>query len=230
MNVNALVRAIACLALAVLLFKITALNAHLQLTPLGMVMLAAFEGLLVAAAARVFLKDAKPPSPNVLHLETRKLNIAQELVISGGGVMLGVFGLYILMGAGANEVWAGHVETRGPKPFEYVLGLFFCATAFPLLFFRPAFTLDLQRRAIRRFPFGRALPLKVGPERSGDDVNVVSEGYFITNTGVRLGDMIRGKLGKNSFELELVRGENTPERLEARIAHWRRTLGAPART
>lgn len=52
-----------------------------------------------------------------------------------------------------------------------------------------------------------------------------SEGYFITNTGIRLGDMVRGVLGKNTFELELVRAPSSKEHVAAREDHWRGALG-----
>jgi hypothetical protein len=224
-NVSAVVRAVACLALAFLLFKSTVLNEHLQLTPVGVVMLLVFEGLVIASAVRIYLKDAQQPPASVLHFDTRQINIVQELVISGGAAMFGWFGLYILMGAGAHEVWAGHVElNRGPKPFEYVIGVFFLATAFFGFFWRPTFTLDRVKRTIQRFPFGRALPLRKGPERPAEDVDVVSQPHFRPNTGIQVGDMIRGTLGKNTFELELLRGQNTPQHLAARVAHWKGAL------
>ncbi len=229
-NVPAAIRAAGCVALAVLLLKSTLLNEHLKLLPLGFIILAVFEAALIASAVRIFLKDAKPPPPNVMHVDTRNINFIQELIITGGAVMLGWFGTYIFVAAGANEVWAGSVEARGPKPFELVIGAFFFATAFFGFFWRPSFTLDLARRTIRRFPFGRALPVLVGPERSTSELAVVSEGYFRTNTGIKLGEMIRGKLGENTFELELipggVNGDVTPVHLDRRIAHWSGVLGA----
>lgn len=229
-NVPAAIRAAGCVALAVLLFKSTVLNDHLKLLPLGFVTFAVFQAALIASAVRIFLKDAKPPPPNVLHVDTRNINFIQELIITGGAVMLGWFGTYIFVAAGANEVWAGGVEARGPKPFELVIGAFFFATAFFGFYWRPTFTIDFARRTIQRFPFGRALPVMKGPERSTADLTVVSEGYFRTNTGIKLGEMIRGKLGDNTFELELIpggaNGDVTPVHLERRIAHWRAQLTA----
>jgi hypothetical protein len=229
-NVPAAIRAAGCIALAVLLLKSTLLNEHLKLLPLGFVILAAFEGALIASALRIFLKDARPPRANVMHVDTRNISFIHELVITGGAVMFGWFGTYILTGVGAHEVWAGTVQARGPRPEEVVIGLFFLTGAFFGFYWRPTFTLDFERRTVRRFPFGRALPIFVGPERSTADLSVVAEGYFRTNTGIKLGEMIRGKLGKNTFELELIPGgENgnvTPVHLERRIAHWRAQLTA----
>lgn len=226
-NVNPAIRAAALVATAFMLFKMTALNEHLQLTALGVGMLLGFEAALLLAAFRVFMNDARPPPPNVLHVDTRAGNVLQELAISGVGVMFAVTSLSILMGAGAHEVWAGRVQlNRGPKPLEYVLGICFLAAAVPLVLFRPTFTIDLEKRAIRRFPWGRAVPLQVGPERSTADVRIVSEGFFRTNTGVRLGDIIRGRLGENTFELEMLWGKPSPEEIASRIEYWQGALCA----
>jgi hypothetical protein len=95
---------------------------------------------------------------------------------------------------------------------------------FFMVYWRPMFVVDLNARAIRRYPFGRALGL--GRSFPGRELRIFAEGYWITNTGRRLGDMIRGTIGKYTFELEFIPGQAAPEHVAERVAWWARALDA----
>jgi hypothetical protein len=211
------------------LAKFTVLNEHLRLGPVAWIAFLGCAGIAVAAAARIISVDARPArEPSGRVARTRQVGVLQELVVAGAGGLFLLGPVGFLMITTSQEVWAGQVREPGSVS---LIGLAFAAflglMGFAMTFWRPQFVLDAPARKVVRYAFGRSIPLRV--KQLPYELAVYSDGYFITNTGVRLGDMIRGSVGKYTFELEMLRGLS-PESVQARVMGWASALGATYRT
>ncbi|MCY1062179.1 hypothetical protein [Nannocystis sp. SCPEA4] len=184
---------------------------------------------LVVSGARIFgLEALRPRDRGIVITRTRELNAVVELMIAGFGAFLLWLGLFAVILSGTTEIWGGVAsDTTSLKPGELAVAVLMMGLpGFYMVYWRPMFVVDLDARTIRRYPFGRALGMS--RRFPGKELRIFAEGYWITNTGRRLGDMIRGKVGKNTFELEFIPGHAPPEQLSARVAWWARALDAQA--
>jgi hypothetical protein len=169
---------------------------------------------LAIVAVRVLLYDGREPSSGaVFVLRTRMLNNFAEVVIASLG------GLVLFFGLGLTLMIS---EFRF---MSFVLGIMNTGMGVAMTLWRPSFVLDAERRTLRRYAFGRALPLRVRelPYR----VRITSDGYYsraASAAGVRTGDMIRGVTRGGTFELEFVPGNNA-EATAAAVRRWREIFG-----
>ncbi|WP_434420129.1 hypothetical protein [Nannocystis pusilla] len=183
----------------------------------------------VSGARMVRLEALRPGDPGLLVTRTREVGPVGELMIAGFGAFLLWAGLFEVILSGSTEVWGGVPSDKSISLAEVVLAtVMFALPGFFMVYWRPMFVVDLNAKAIRRYPFGRAL----GRARSfaGSELRVFSEGYWITNTRHRPGVMIRGKVGKHTFELELVHGNLGEAYVAERVAWWARALDARVAT
>lgn len=174
-------------------------------------------GLALAVAAlavRVALLDGREPSGGaVFVLYTRMLNNFSEVVIAGMGALLLLFGTVGLVSVSSFSVVA------------LFFGITLGGMGTAMTLWRPCFVLDAERKTLRRYPFGRALPLRV--RELPYYVRVTSEAYYSRAgnvAGVRTGDVIRGMTRGGSFELEFVPG-NDAAATEAAVKRWREIFG-----
>ncbi|MCA9663192.1 MAG: hypothetical protein KC486_32970 [Myxococcales bacterium] len=164
--------------------------------------------------ARVLLVDGREPSGGaVFVLRTRMLNSFAEAVIAGMGGLILFFGLGLL------------VMVSEFRFMSFVFGLMNTGIGVAMTLWRPSFVLDVERRTLRRYPFGRALPLRVRelPYR----VRITSDGYYsraASAGGVRTGDVVRGVTRGGTFELEFVPG-NDAAATDAAVRRWREIFG-----
>ncbi|MFY0535903.1 hypothetical protein [Nannocystis pusilla] len=183
----------------------------------------------VSGARMLRLEALHPGDPRLLVTRTREVGAVGELVIAGFGAFLLWAGLFAVILTGSTEIWGGVPSDKSISMPEVVLAtVMFGLPGFFMVYWRPMFVVDLNAKAIRRYPFGRAL----GRARTfpGAELRIFSEGYGITNTRHRLGDMIRGKVGKHTFELELVHGNLGEAYVAERVAWWARALDARVAT
>lgn len=165
---------------------------------------------LVIVGARVLLYDGREPSGGaVFVLRTRMLNNFAEVVIAGMGGLILFFGLGLT------------VMISEFRLMSFVLGVMNTGIGVAMTLWRPSFVLDVERRTLRRYAFGRALPLRVRelPYR----VRITSDGYYsraASAGGVRTGDVIRGVTRGGTFELEFIPGNNA-EATAAAVRRWR---------
>ena len=218
-----IVRGVMLLVGVVVLTKFTLLNEHLVFGALAWPTFLGFVALGVAAAARIILIDARESALRMTR--TRQIGVLKELVVAGTGSLLLIMPAAFLVMAGSQEVWAGRVEDSNMSAIEFVPVAFLGLVGFFMTFWRPQFVLDRAAGKIVRYAFGRSIPLRK-KEMPYAGLAVYSEGYFITNTPHRLGDMIRGRVGKYTFELEMLRGQFMPEAVERRVIGWASALGA----
>lgn len=221
------IRAACVLLAAFFLVKLFVLSEHQRLRPLGWGLLRVLEAALLTLAYRMVRLEAMPPKDDVL--VARWLSVYRpsyyllETVMAVTGAAFMLLGCMGIVATGSDEVWAGRVETRGIQPGEVVMMALFGVVGFFILCWRPMF--EISRSRVVRFPFGRALGLSKRLDASS--VRVISEAFMITNTATRLGEMIRGTVQKYRFELEMLPGAYSEERVAARKAYWRAQLGTP---
>ena len=181
---------------------------------------------LVVGAARIALLEARPPRDHhTVVTRTRELGAVTELIIAGtGGCLLWASLAAVLLGL-ATEAAPSVVGKPLISMPEVVMAIvMFGLPGFFMIYWRPMFSIDMGRGAVRRHRFGRALgPGKV---HAGSQLRVFAEGYFITNTGRRLGDMVRGRVGKHTFELEMIHGNLDAAYVGQRVAWWAQALHA----
>ena len=203
-----------------------AFSEHYRLETSGWMVFLLIEAALVVSGVRIALLEARPPRDRqTVVTRTRELGPIKELIIAGMGGFLLWAGLAAVLLSFSTEIWAGVASKSKISVPEVVMAvLLFGLPGFFMIYWRPMFSIYLAKGVIRRHRFGRALG--VGKSLPGPELCVFSEGYFITNTGIRLGDMIRGKLGKNTFELELIRGNFGKEYVGQRVAWWAQALHA----
>ena len=224
------VRAVMMLVGVGVFAKFTVLNEHLIFGPFAWIAFLGYVAIGVAAAARLALVDAAPARDPYRSVQrTRQIGVIKEIVIAGTGALMLIAPATYLVMVASQELWGGRARPSG----DFSLGgllvtAFFALLGFFMTFYRPQFVLDAQARKIVRYAFGRSIPLRV-KELPYADLAVYSDGYFITNTGHRLGDMIRGRAGKYTFELEMLRGL-APAAVQARAMAWASALGATYRT
>jgi hypothetical protein len=229
-HVPDVVRAVMLLVGVLALAKFTVLNEHMKLGAVAWIAFVAYVGLAVAAAGRIVAADALPlREPHRQVQRTRQMGVFKELVIAGTGGLFLICPFAYLMIATSEEVWAGTARASDFSPIGLVFTSLFGLTGFFMVFWRPQFVLDAATRKIVRYAFGRSVPLRT-KELPYSELSVSSEGYFITNTGQRLGDMIRGRVGKDTFELEMLHGSFAPEQVQARAMAWATSLGATYKT
>lgn len=205
-----------------------AFSEHYQLDAVGWIVFAVLEAALVFSGVRIAMLEARPPRDRQTVLtRTREIGPIKELVIAGMGGFLLWAALAAVLMCFCTEIWAGHASASKISAPEVVMALvMFGLPGFFMMYWRPMFAIDLARGAVRRFRFGRALG--TGKLLAGSGLRVVSEGYFVTNTGIRLGDMVRGKVNKYTFELELIRGNLGEAYVARRVAWWAQALhGTP---
>jgi hypothetical protein len=221
------VRAAAPLLVAYGLARL-AFDEHYRLDPAGWVVFVLLVAALLVSGARIALLEARPPrDPATVVTRTRELGPVTELVIAGMGGFLLWAGLAATLMALSTEVWAGAPSGVAVSAGELVMAVvMFAVPGFFMIYWRPMFVLDLARRRIRRHRFGRALG--GGRDLDAGALRVFAEGYFITNTGVRLGDMIRGEVGGHTFELERIHGNLGKAHVDQRVAWWAGALRAAA--
>lgn len=201
-----------------------AMSDSYQLSPSGWVVLALIEAALLVSGVRIALLEARPPRDrHTVVTRTRELGPLRELVIAGMGGFLLWAGLVAVLLSLSSEAEPAVIGKGLISPPEVVMAVvMFGLPGFFMIYWRPMFSIDMSRGTVRRHRFGRAL----GPGKSlpAALLRVFSEGYFITNTGIRLGDMIRGRVAKNTFELELIRGNVGPETVARRVQWWAQAL------
>lgn len=207
------------------LANFTVLNEHLLMGAVGWIAFLGSAGVAIAAAVRIIMVDAVPSrEPSRLVQRTRQSGIVTEIVLVGvGALFLLAPAIYLVIGT-SQEVWNGRAEASDLSAGALAFSSLFGVLGFFMTFWRPQFLLDASRRKITRYAFGRSIPLT--KEMPYANLAVYSEGYFITNTGHRLGDMIRGRIGKYTFELEMLHGSLAPEAVQARAWSWASALGA----
>jgi hypothetical protein len=213
-----------------ILAYVTVLNEHLVLGPVAWIAVLGYAALACGAAARIFLVDAShPPAPQRVE-RTRQLGMFIEVIIAGTGSLFLLAPAAYLALTTSDEVWFGRVEpASGFSVIGFVFTFFFGLLGFFMALWRPQFVLDPAVRKIVRYPFGRSVPLGK-KETPYSELAVSSEGYFRTNTGVRLGDMIRGRVRNYTFELELVDGNLPADVVQSRAMAWATALGATYQT
>lgn len=218
-------RAVMPLLVALGIARFALFSENHRLEPLGWVVFLVVVTALVASGVRIALLEARPPrDPRTFVARTRELAVGQEVVIAGMGAFLLWMGLMSLVLSGTTEIWAGVVSQRSISVGEITISLLTLGLpGFFMVYWRPMFVLDASAGTIRRHPFGRALG--IGKTLPASSLRVFSEGYFVTNTGRRIGEMIRGRVGKATFELELVAGEAADEHVRRRVAFWSHALG-----
>lgn len=182
--------------------------------------------VLMVSAVRIFRLEAlRPDAPGLVITRTRELGAVTELMIAGFGAFLLWLGLFAVILSGSTEVWGGESSTQRISAAEVAMGVTVIGLpGFFMVYWRPMFVVDLEARTIRRYPFGRAL----GRARSfsAKQLRIFSEGYWVTNTRHRLGDMIRGKVDNYTFELEMIAGNVAKEHVAQRVAWWAQALDA----
>ncbi|MCY1009986.1 hypothetical protein OV079_31375 [Nannocystis pusilla] len=183
----------------------------------------------VSGARMVRLEALRPGDPQLLVTRTREVGPVGELVIAGFGAFLLWAGLFAVILTGSTQIWGGVPSDKSISMPEVVLAtVMFALPGFFMVYWRPMFVVDLKAKTIRRYPFGRALGL--ARSFAGSELRIFSEGYWITNTRHRLGDMIRGKVGHSTFELELVHGNLGEAYVAERVAWWARAFDARVAT
>ncbi|PCC71978.1 hypothetical protein NAEX_05057 [Nannocystis exedens] len=181
--------------------------------------------LLVSGARMLRLEALRPREPGLVVTRTREVGPIGELMIAGFGAFLLWLGLFAVILSGSTEIWAGVPSDRTITLPEVAVAVSMIGLpGFFMVYWRPMFVIDLEARTIRRYPFGRAL----GRARSfpGTALRVFAEGYWITNTGRRIGDIVRGKVGNYTFELEFIAGNADEQYVADRVAWWARALDA----
>lgn len=207
------------------LAKVMLLSEHYRLETSGWVLFIVVEAALLFSGVRVVLLEAWPRGAQGTRLaRTRDVGALAELMIAGTGGFLLWMGLAGVILVGAEEVWGGRPGVRPISPLEAVNAGLLGLAGFFMVLWRPMFVIDLSAGVVRRYPFGRALGWSRSMPASG--LRVFSEGYFITNTRHRLGDMIRGQIDGRTFELELVEQGAGPEVVQARVRWWAEALRA----
>jgi hypothetical protein len=222
-HVPDVVRGVMLLVGVAVLAKFTLLNEHVIFGPIAWLAFLGFVAIGVAAAVRIILIDARESALRLTR--TRQVGVLKELVVAGCGSLLLIVPAAFLVMATSQEMWAGRVEDPHMSAIEFVPVAFLGLAGFFMTFWRPQFVLDRAAGKIVRYAFGRSIPLRV-KELPYSGLAVYSEGYFITNTPHRLGDMIRGRVGKYTFELEMLRGQFNPEAVQRRVIGWASALGA----
>jgi predicted outer membrane lipoprotein len=185
------------------------------LGPLGWVLGALFAAFFGTVGARILRHDARAPKGRLFVFRTRLLNEVVELAIAGMGASL-------LWMAAVTFVDLG---MEGPGTKTPIAGVLLAAVGLPMVFWRPQFVLDAEERTLRRFPFGRSLPIR--HQQMHFSVRVGSDDYYVgARVRQKVGDMIRGRTAAGDFELELVPLGTPPGTLDARVRYWRQTLDA----
>jgi hypothetical protein len=205
----------------------TLLNEHLIFSAFGWVVYLGTMGLGLVAAARILLVDAPTPTDGPMRVErTRQISVFKEIAIAGGGAVIAAGSMMYPIAASSQEMWAGRVREGSDLSLPgLVFALLFALMGVVMVAFRPQFVLDRAAGTIVRYPFARSLPLGA-KTMSYADLTVYSEGYFWGNTGQRMGDVIRGRVGKYTFELEMVHGNQAPEYVQPLAMRWAAALGA----
>lgn len=206
-----LVRGLCAAAVAPVLlwFMLTSGDEWHTKTWLAWVLFVAFAGVFGAAAARVLLVNARDPNREVFVFRTRQSNVVAETIMAGMGALLLVIACITFIDLGI----------EGPGTKTPLAGVVLLPMAVALLFWRPQFALDTRRRTLRRYPFGRGIPLR--HQELPYQVHITAEGYYVgQQTRQKIGSMIRGVTSGGTFELELVPNGAPPEILEARKRAW----------
>lgn len=199
------------------------LNENYRLEAAGWAYLSIFAVALVLSGVRIFRLEAWPREPGIVVTRTRELGPVTELVIAGAGAFLLFIGLLAVILSGTTEMWGGVASERSISAFEVAMMVFTLGLpGFFMVYWRPMFVIDAAAGTIRRYPFGRAL----GAARTfpAERLRIVSDGYWTPNQSQRTGDIVRGKLGKYTFELELIPGNVDKEYVARRVAWWARAF------
>ncbi len=226
LHVPDVVRAVMLLVAVGALANFTLLNEHVIFGPVAWAAFFGYAALSIAAAVRIILLEAIGlREPNQRMERTRLSGSVMEVVLAGTGALMLLAPIAYLIIGTSQEMWAGRVEESSFSLASLLLTVPFGVGGFFMVFWRPQFVLDVAARTITRYAFGRSIPLRVA-QMSYAELAVYSVGYFITNTGTRLGDMIRGCVGKYTFELEMLHGSHGPELVQQRAMGWAYALGA----
>ena len=230
MHLPDLVRAVMLVVGVLVLVWLTVLNKHLELSPVAWVVFVAYVGLALTAAWRIVFMDALPPRDQASRvMRTGQRGMFTEFAIAGlGGIFLIVPVAYLMMTT-SKEVWAGVPRESHYSTGQFIITLSFFAVGFFMVFWRPQFVLNVSLRKITRHAFAQSLSMRA-QELPYADLTVSSEGYFITNRGVRLGDIIRGRVGKYTFDLQMLHGNLRAEDVQAHAMRWAAALMATYKT
>ncbi|MEM6955788.1 MAG: hypothetical protein AAF645_08865 [Myxococcota bacterium] len=184
-----------------------------RVTPVAWGITAAFVLLFVAFAAGIWLRDAREPAGKTHVFRTRELSVFAELIIAGFGAILFAFGAFSIV-----DLW---IESPGTKtPFVV---LFLWPIALPMLFWRPKFVLDTQRRTLKRYAFGEAIPLR--KKSLPYDVEVILEEYWVGRQSRRMtGYMIRGRTTGGTFELEFLPLGTSAYIIDRQVRAWQQAF------
>ncbi|MFZ6182178.1 hypothetical protein [Nannocystis pusilla] len=210
--------------------RIFLFNEHFRLDAPGWVYFVIVTlALGVSGARMVRLEALCPGDPRLVVTRTRDVGPVVELMVAGFGAFLLWAGLFAVILSGSTQIWGGEPSHKSIALPEVVLATVMIGLpGFFMVYWRPMFVVDPNAKTIRRYPFGRALGL--ARSFAGTELRIFSEGYWITNTRHRLGDMIRGKVGKYTFELELVHGNLGESYVAERVAWWARAFDARVAT
>ncbi|MGE0784235.1 MAG: hypothetical protein AB7S26_01005 [Sandaracinaceae bacterium] len=177
----------------------------------------------------VMLDGVSPRDTSVRITRTRELNAFTELVIAGGGALFLLAPVGWAIYAVSDERLSTIVQASQPTAIGFFFAAFMGSLGVLMVFWRPQIALDPARSRVVRYAFARSLPIKQA-QLPYAELTVTSEGYFRTNTSYRVGDVIRGRIGDYSFELEMIEGNLAPALIQQRARAWAAALGATYRT
>lgn len=222
-----LVRAAMLVVALGVIANFTLFNEHLIFGAVAWIVFVAAVLAAVALALRIVLVDAPAPADPALRVErTRMSGVIKEIAVGGAGGLMLLGPVLWLCAVTSEAVWAGRVQ---PPEGASIIGLVFAlgsvGLGFMLVFWRPQYVLHRAAGIVTRHAFGRSMPFRVA-RLAYRDLVIYSDGYWITNSGERLGDMVRGRIGKHTFELELLRGNLPAEVVQHRTMAWATALGA----